>query len=209
MSNSKITTIDGTHDSDIAETTAEMTAEIVGDKKPRDIPDDLVKTLKFAKHLETLTQTLNNHLKVIKDIKSELKKLETSYAQDINKVYKSKRKRATDAKPIGFIVGKVLPDELAKIIGVPNGTLMSMPEYTRKFYKELVARKLIYEKDGRVFRTDNEIKKVFNINDSVNKSTDHKDKTGFNFSTLQGYLSKAMKKYQADISNNNVVVDIE
>lgn len=203
MTNSILTNNDGTQDSDVV--------EISADKKQRDnsIPEDIMTSLKFTKNLESVTEKLNNQLKIIKDLRQELKKLEVSYNQDINKVYKSKRKKAPSAKAIGFIAGKPLPNELAKIIGVPDGTIMSMPDYTREIYKEIKKRKLVYSEDARVFRVDNELKKVFDIDDSVNKSTIYTDKSGFNFSTLQGYLSRAMKKYCVDKADNNVVVDLD
>jgi hypothetical protein len=179
------------------------------EKKRRNLsPDEICKNLKFTKSLEELTEKVNIHTQFLKDLKNELKKLEINYNQDINKVHKSKRKREPGTVPLGFVSEKLLSDGMAKLIHVEKGTKMSMPEYTKKFNSELRSRGLLYEKDKRVFRTDAEIRKVFGFEESINKSTDYKDKQGFNFATLQGHLSRLMKE-KANKEKEKEILNVE
>ena len=48
-----------------------------------------------------------------------------------------------------------------------------------------------YEKDARVLRIDNNVKKIFNLSDDVNKVTDHRDKSGLTIFTLQTHIKHA------------------
>ena len=71
---------------------------------------------------------------------------------------------------------------------------MSRPEFTKNFYKTLISKNLIYEKDKRILRVDDQISKILNIPMSVNNSIDHKDKNGFNFYNVQKYIAKCFNK---------------
>jgi len=61
-------------------------------------------------------------------------------------------------------------------------------------WDQLKQRELFYEKDKRVFRTNKEVSELFGVNKSVNNSTDHRDKEGFNFCNLQSYIKNALNK---------------
>lgn len=159
------------------------------------IPENIKKLLKFEESVATLKQKIKTEIISLKQIKSELKKIENNYQQDLLKVWKSKKKRINNGEKTGFIKNKKLPKKLADLIGVPEGTEMSMPEYTRKFYENVLVKKgLLYEGDKRILRADKELMEILNLPASVNNSINHKDKNGFNFSTLQRYLSKIMNE---------------
>lgn len=163
------------------------------------MPNDLKDVLKFNNGLGELKNKIDSEISTLKQLKGELKKLETNYQQDLLKVWKSKKKRATNGDKTGFIKNKKLPNKLALLIGVPEGTEMSMPAYTSKFYEEVLNKKnLLFDKDKRVFRADKELMELFDLPESVNQSNDYKDKKGFNFSTLQKYFSKIMKEEEED-----------
>lgn len=168
--------------------------------KKYEMPDDLKEVLKFNNGLEQLKNKVDSEINTLKQLRAELKKLETNYQQDIMKVWKSKKKRATNGDKTGFIKNKKLPLKLAQLIGVPEGTEMSMPKYTSKFYEQVLNKKnLLYKNDRRVFRANKELMDLFGLPESVNESTNYKDENGFNFSTLQKYFSKIMKE---DEENN-------
>lgn len=179
-----------------------------GDKK-KGIPVELERELKFKTALNELRNEITTQTRVLKDLKSGVKKLETSYQHDINKAVKAKRRKNGPNKPTGFVKELELPKELADLINVPEGTKISMPSYTKKFYEMLKRENLFYENDGRVLRANDQIKKVFNLPDSVNESTNYKDKNGFNFYTLQKHIAavnkdlrgKAMAKEERENSN--------
>jgi chromatin remodeling complex protein RSC6 len=163
-------------------------------KDRRGIPEELERELKFKTALNELRNEITSQTKVLKDLKSGVKKLEVSYQHDINKAVKSKRRKSGPSKPTGFVKELELSKDLADLIGVTEGTKISMPTYTKKFYEMLKRENLFYEGDGRVLRANDKIKKVFNLPDSVNQSIDHKDKNGFNFYTLQKHIASVNKK---------------
>ena len=156
------------------------------------IPDELAKELKFRGDLTLLRREIGNYSKQLKDMKSLLRKLEVSYEHDIVKTLKlrPKPKRRNADDPTGFIKQIALSKELAELIGEEEKTMMSMPEYTKEFFRMMKEQKLLYEGDGRVFRANDRIKKVFNLPENVNESTNYRDKEGFNLYNLQSYISK-------------------
>lgn len=154
---------------------------------------------RFRKVINDLREEMDAQMKVLKDIRSNLKKLESSYQYDLNHATRhSKKKKLSVTKPSGFVKELELSSELAGLIGVEAGTRLSMPTYTKKFYEMLKANNLFYEKDGRVLRANAEIMRVFKLPASVNESTNYKDKEGFNFYTLQ--------KHIASVNRNRPVV---
>jgi hypothetical protein len=83
---------------------------------------------------------------------------------------------------------KKISYEFQKFLNIDKDTL-SPPIITKLFYDKLLNSNLIYEKDKRVFRTNSEITKLLGVPESVNNSVDYNDPDGFNFITLQKYLS--------------------
>lgn len=181
----------------------------INELKKQSVPHTLHETLKFTEGLEEFKKKIDTHISTLKLLKNDLKKLESSYHHDLTKVWKNKRKKPKNYEKNGFVKNKALPDKLAKLINVENGTEMSMPEYTSKFYENVLNKRgLLYEKDKRVFRADKELMELFNLPNSVNESTHYKDKNGFNFSTLQKYFSKLMKdqvQYNYDSDKENEI----
>ena len=148
--------------------------------------------LKFTSQLPMCREIINDLSEKVKDFKQYMKKLESAYKQDVKKVSKTKRKRKGNNDPTGFIKTHPVPDKLAKYIGVDSGTELSGPDVTKKVWAAIKNKGLQYEKDGRVLRTNKETNDVFGLNNTVNKSTDHNDKDGFNFRNIQKYISYAL-----------------
>ena len=159
-------------------------------------PEDFSKDLKFQKEFILLQDQINDFTDKLKNLKTLMKKMESSYVSDLNKVHKMKKlSNSAKKKDSGFVSKRSIPKELSTFIGEKENTQMTLPEYTKKFCSELKKRNLIYEKDKRVYRVDKILKKIFGFTDEVNNSTSSKDKEGFNFSTLQKNLNKAFEKY--------------
>lgn len=142
--------------------------------------------------------SVQNEVKTMKDSLSNLaltlKKLESVYNSDIKKIKKSRPKRNSRPEPTGFNKPKEIPEKLAKFIGVETGTQLSGPQITKRIWKVLEDKGLLYSEDKRIFRTNSEISKLFGIPNSVNESTYHKDKNGFNFCNLQKYIANALNQ---------------
>ncbi|AYV84437.1 MAG: hypothetical protein Hyperionvirus25_23 [Hyperionvirus sp.] len=173
------------------------------ESKKKSCTDGLETELKFKTALTELRNEITNQTKVLKDLKTGIKKLEASYQYDMNKAMKAKRKRNGPVKATGFVKELSLPKDLAELIDVPEGTKISMPTYTKKFYEMLKANNLFYEQDGRVLRANDQIKRVFKLPDSVNESTDYKDKNGFNFYTLQKHIAAVNKNLRPAVPPPN------
>lgn len=156
---------------------------------------------KFMTTLEIIKKSLSENVKELRETKNNLKKLETLYNHDVVRATKNntKKKKARDLKPTGFGKLRAVPDKLADLVGIEKGTIMSRPEFTKKFYKLLDDRKLYYEGDRRVLRVDNEISRVLNISMDVNKSTNYKDDNGFNFYNVQKFIAKC---YNEEMEKN-------
>jgi hypothetical protein len=179
--------------------TTTATSETTGMSKSnknrkRDIPVELRGELNFeTKVQELLTEYTENIKPLLRDHETKLKNLLKYYNQDISVVYRSKNKRSGDRKETGFVKKILLPEGMAKLINETHGTYMSLPEYTKRFYRVLEERNLRYEQNKKVFRADAEILRVFNLPETVNKSTNPDDKDGFNFHTLQKIFSQVCK----------------
>lgn len=177
------------------------------DKQSSGFSPELEKELKFKETLNLLKTEIANYSKQLKELKSHLKKLELSYDHDIAKTLKMKpkhKRKSNDAT--GFIKQIALNKDLAELIGEQENTMMSMPEYTKKFFKMMKDHKLLYEGDKRIFRTNDRIKKVFNLPDNVNESINYRDKEGFNLYNLQTYISKVNDPvaYEKKHTNTNL-----
>jgi len=149
--------------------------------------------LRFGSQCVALKKEVGIMSDKLKDMKSFLKKLESAYKHDVKKVAKTKRKRKGNTKPTGFIKTTPVPAKLAKFLDIESGTELSGPEVTSLVWKALEAKGLQYKNDRRVFRTNTEVTDVFGVDNSVNKSTTHNDKKGFNFCNIQKYISTALQ----------------
>jgi hypothetical protein len=161
-------------------------------KKPQFTEKEL-EQLFFLSKLDKFEDDINNCNNFIKKLKASAKELRQVYNQDIIKIKKMKKSRE-NSDITGFNKKIVLPNKLANLIKVPNGSIMTMPEYTKKVFSELKERNLYYKDDNRIFRADKEFIEIFELKDSVNKSITFPDPEGFNIRTIQKCISNAYKK---------------
>jgi chromatin remodeling complex protein RSC6 len=157
--------------------------------------EELVSQLRFMNSYNDLQKRIEEQFNYLKTLRTEVRKLVSAYEHDMQRVQKSKRRRRANFEPTGFIKKSLLPNDLADLVGVAHGTEMSTPELTKRFYAVLKERNLCDEKDHRIFRPDTQMRRVFNLPDSVMTSTSHKDLNGFNFMTLQKHISTCLKQH--------------
>lgn len=150
---------------------------------------------KLKKEKSIYEKTIKKKDKIINDIEYKLDNNTNIILKIGNKKYKiiNKTNRAKNHKPTGFTHPRPVKKKLADFIGIKAETELSGPQITSKVWDKLKERNLVYEKDKRVLRVDDEVSKLFNIPISVNKSTSHKDRNGFNFDNLQCYIKRAMQ----------------
>jgi chromatin remodeling complex protein RSC6 len=126
-----------------------------------------------------------------------MKQLYQAYSTDMKYASKHRKKRKKKTKS-GVTIPIKIPNDLADFINVEHNSEMTRCELQKILCKTLKDKKLQYEKDKRILRADDELKKIFNLPESVNQVTDAKDKNGFTIFTLQKYISKKLKE-----SNNS------
>jgi hypothetical protein len=156
---------------------------------------------KFEEQLTNARKEYDQVKDLLKSIGTNLKKLQDAHKSDLKNATKSKKsERKKNHTPTGFARLRPVSGKLAEFIGVESGKELTGPAVTKLVWAELKNRGLTWkgdEKKGvkgdqRVLRVDKEVSKIFNVPMSVNESTDHKDKSGFNFGNLQSYIKKAM-----------------
>lgn len=146
-----------------------------------------------------MCDSVNAHLtNTVKELREEINLLKKQYKKDIRST-KKKKKRVTNCT--GFTKAEPVPDKLVTFLGLEKGATMPRTDVTHEVYKVIKDRGLVYEKDGRVLRTDAEIRKLFNLPESVNKNKDPKNKNGFTFFTFQRYMANIYKEAKTE---NNV-----
>lgn len=179
----------------------------VPDKNPQNNKNEL----KFNAQLANVNEQLKMANNVIKTLATQVKKLESAYKHDIKYAGLKKHKRKGEYKPVGFAKPAPVPAPLAKFLGITPGTLLPGSKISTLVWDELKKRNLTCENDKRVFRTNAEVSKIFGVPESVNKYTTYDDKNGFNFATIQTYISRAMGRNKQDKNkeNKNKQLDVE
>lgn len=149
-------------------------------------------TMKFETQLTGLQEQFKEASQLMKNLSSQMKKLEAAYKHDIKLASSKKHKRHGSYVATGFAKPIEVPAPLANFIGVKPNTLLTGPQVTKEVWKQMRERDLVCDDDGRKFKLNSEVKKLFSIPDSVTLSKEYNDKSGFNFRTLQTYISKAL-----------------
>ena len=162
---------------------------------------DLTSQLQFYSAFDDLQRRFTESLSELKALRYETRRLQNAYEHDLQRVQKSKRKRAGNVEPTGFVKESLLPNDLADLIGVAHGTKLSTPELTKRFYRVLNERNLYHSKDHRIFLPDAQMRSVFELSEDVNKSSSHNDENGFNFTTLQKHIARCLRR----VNNGDVV----
>jgi chromatin remodeling complex protein RSC6 len=157
--------------------------------------DEELEQLTFLSKLEKFEEDVNNQIEIVKRLRIFAKEIKQCYQQDIIKIKKMRRQK-TNSGETGFNKKCVLPNKMCELIGVPNSTSMTTPEYTSQVYQELKKRNLVYDKDKRIYRVDKQFSEILGIKDSVNKSITYPDEKGLNIGTMQTYINDALKKYK-------------
>jgi hypothetical protein len=157
------------------------------------VENDDIEESEFEKQCSLV---LDKITKNYKEQKSDIKELIKLYKNETKQLKKNQRIKKIEK--CGFTNDEQVPQSIAKFLKLDLNSKMPRTELTKLFYEELKNRKLCYEQDKRVFRADTELKKLFNLPDTVNDSIDAKDKTGLNFFNLQTYIAKCYPK------NNNI-----
>lgn len=147
---------------------------------------------KFIDMHQGLLQQVHSLNKELKELKRNINKFYSAYKQDIKKARKTGAKRKDSDKLSGFNGPNRIPDIMADFLGVEHGTCMSRSKLGSKFNKAFREKGLYYEKDKRIFRANDAVKKMFDVTDEINNVTDARDKTGLTIYTLQTFIAKCI-----------------
>ena len=155
--------------------------------------------MEFMKLCDELINKINKNAK---EQKNDIRILKKKYKKDIKFALKMKGRKNKGKKKTGFTTDEVVPQKLAKLIGVTYGTKMPRTVLTSKVYNVIKERNLYYDEDKRVLRADDEIRQIFDLPIDVNNSKNAKDQYGFNFFNIQKYIAKC---YQNDKNVNGII----
>lgn len=134
--------------------------------------------------LEQIENRLNEQLKITKELVRDLR-IVKKRIQVKGKPDKRKMK--------GFTKLEDIPEDVCNLLGISYPSEITRNELANKLRDLLKKRKLIYQEDKRIYRVDEEISKIFNIDMSVNEIIDSKDKSGFNMYNIHRYLANKIK----------------
>jgi hypothetical protein len=151
--------------------------------------------LNFINKFKEFEKELDAQYDSIKKLRAFAKEIKTIYNQDMIKIRKIKRTKE-NSSVTGFNKKFKLPDKLCELVSIQKGTEITTPEFAAMVYAELKKRGLQYTEDKRVYRADKQFLEVFNLKESVNKSTKYPDENGFNIGTMQHYISESIKRYK-------------
>lgn len=155
---------------------------------------------KFEEQLKTIETTYSETKKLMHELHTSIKKLQSVHKSEVKKARVKKNKRSEKHKPTGFARLRPVSGKMAEFIGVASGTEMSGPSITKQVWRVLKERGLTFKGDKangvkgdqRVLRADNEVSELFFVPMSVNNSTTHNDDKGFNFGNLQFYIKQGL-----------------
>jgi DNA repair exonuclease SbcCD ATPase subunit len=132
---------------------------------------------KYEKEMDDKIKEMNNKIKEMDDKIKEMddkiieideeheKKEMNDKIKELDNNHKNiKKKRIVKS---GFAMTHLIPNKLAKFIGVEPGSEITGPEITKRVWNEFKNRGLIYAKDARILRVNDEISKIFNVPMSV------------------------------------------
>ena len=155
--------------------------------------------LNFINKFKEFEKELDVQYESIKKLKAFAKEIRMIYNQDMVKIRKIKRTKE-NSSVTGFNKKFKLPEKLCELVSVEKGTEITTPEFAALVYAELKKRGLQYNEDKRVYKADKQFIEVFNLKESVNKSTKYPDENGFNIGTMQHYISESIKRYKNEDS---------
>ena len=120
-------------------------------------------------------------------LKSEFKALEKRCTKEVKAAQKAsakKKRRQGTRTPSGFVKPTLISSELAKFVGVPDGTLMARTEVTKQINCYIKEHKLQDPSNGRIIIPDATLGKLLNI----------KKDEQLTFFNLQKYMSPHFAK---------------
>lgn len=162
----------------------------------QEMDNEFAKISKFAKVYKEFRQKIEDMTKISREVNIITKKMNKMYYEDIKKARHMKYKNP-NRKPTGFNRPREFTNELLDLIGVKHGTMMSMPQFTKKIWKALKDNNLVNKENGRILRVNDAVKKAFKLTNEqvkkMNETTDCNDMEGLNFKTLQKFISNALK----------------
>ena len=149
----------------------------------------------FMVKYNSLLDTINENFKNQREL---MKQLLISYKKE-TKNNKKNKKNIVKRNNTGFTKSSVIPEQLSRILNLPKETQMSRTQVTKLFFQLLKSKGLHYKKDKRVFRADEQIRDLFGLPESVNKSINCKDKEGFNIFNLQTYIKRCYMEKRKNV----------
>lgn len=146
---------------------------------------------KFLAMYDEIYPCICKAYKDIKLLKMTYPKLKQAYLHDMKQSSKLKlTDKKKNKKKTGFTEKKPVPDKFLKFLELKKGTELSRTDVGKMISGIIHERGLKSEKDGRVWRADKEIKKLFSLTDEANIVDDPRNKKSLSIYTLQTHMKK-------------------
>ena len=119
----------------------------------------LVKMSEYGAKIQQLTT-------LISTLKSDYKTLEKAVARELKNAQKSssRKRKAGNRQPSGFVKPTRISDELAKFLGKSVGTEMARTEVSKEINRYILANKLQDEKNRRIIHADSNLTALLKLN---------------------------------------------
>jgi chromatin remodeling complex protein RSC6 len=184
----------------VQEPVVETVPEPVVEESPEPVvdesPEPEVETVESQ--IRRLMVSLEDQSKKIKETKTALKTILSSYQKELKET-KSKKKRTKrdptkEYVPHGFTKPVPVSEDLANFLGVPLDTLVARPSVTKAIAKYIKEKGLSNPEDGSIFKADKALKKVLGEPRFLVKTKKPELGMGYSFGSLQKYLVPHFQK---------------
>jgi len=160
---------------------------------------------RFVTIFDKITDNVNKITVELRQLKLELKRLTKSHNQELKKTAYLKNNNKEKRKT-GFMKEQKIPDKLAKYLNLEKDTTMIRNNVIKMIYNKITSDGLHDPKDKRIFRPDDKLIKLFNLDKKkVMSATDPKDEEGFSFFTLQKHLARIYREEEEELNKNKLI----
>lgn len=198
--------------------TTKQVKETVKDVPKQDTTKPKKDKVKKEKKTSVETKTFKEFSACYSELKKQLQEQHNTivainrYVRQMESLHNSEVKKAEKMKPrkkghngnqtAGFTKEKLIATKLCTFLNVPVGTKLSGPALTKRIWSKL-SEKNVSEGDKRVFIVDKLVSETFgvpvglkSVPSKTGEKDSYRDKSGFNFTTLQKYVSRVQKEFE-------------
>ena len=175
---------------------------VVNDVMKEPLVEEVVKMMtkkdvSFDNEFDSMIDMLHTRRKEDFTSIKKLQKLKSRTSKQLNKLPKKKNKSNESRKATGFGEDSAVPPEFKKLLNIEEDKIRRT-SISKLLHRYLKDNNLKDVKDKRIHRVNDEIQEAFDLTreqvETMNASTNSKDKDGFNFYNVQNYIKYVYDK---------------